>query len=92
MITTNLPEFVSLLNKLGNVTVHDGMDSIELRVDKPVNVEEVDDLVCDALFADPVGRTESQYGWTIEMFKRGHLRPSSDMRVVKARGGSRYEV
>lgn len=84
MITTNLPEFVNLLNQLGNVNVHDSEDGIELRVAKPVDVDEVDDLVCDALFADPVSRTEGPHDWTIQLWKRSQLRPSSDMRVVAA--------
>lgn len=86
MITTNLPEFVNLLNQLSNVNVHDSEDGIELRVAKPVDVEEVDDLVCDALFVDPVSRTEGPHDWTIQLWKRSQLRASSDMRVVAMHG------
>ncbi|MFZ1686413.1 MAG: hypothetical protein WAU70_03265 [Flavobacteriales bacterium] len=92
MITTNLPEFVNLLNELGNVTVHDSMDGIELHIAKPVNVEDMDDLVCDALFADPVSRIEDQHGWTINMWKRDQLRASSDMRVVTSGATNKYEL
>lgn len=90
MITTNILEFVQQLNRLGDVKVHDGLDTIELQVAKPVDVSEVDDLVCDALFIDPVARTENQYGWTIHLDKREGLRHASDMRVEFNRGRMGY--
>lgn len=92
MITTNLPEFIQLLNQLGDVRVHDTMDAIELRILKPVNVLEVDDLVCDALFVDPIGRTEGPYGWTIDLWKRNDLRASTDMRVIPMGATGIYEL
>jgi hypothetical protein len=92
MVTTNLPSLVDLLNELGNTDVHDTVDSIELHVAKPVNVEELDDLVCDALFADPISRTEGHRGWTINLWKREDLRGASDMRVVGTGSTSRYEL
>jgi hypothetical protein len=92
MITTNLPSLVDLLNELGNTDVHDTIDTIELRVAKPVNVEELDDLVCDALFADPISRTEGPHEWTINLWKRSDLRVASDMRVVAGGITSRYEM
>lgn len=92
MITTNLPALMDLLNELGDTRSHDSMDGIELRVAKPVNVEEMDDLVCDALFADPISRTEGPYGWIINLWKRSDLRKSSDMRVVANGITSRYEM
>jgi hypothetical protein len=92
MITTNLPSLIDLLKELGNTDVHDTMDGIELHIAKPVNVEEMDDLVCDALFADPISRTEGPHGWTINLWKRSDLRASSDMRVVGTGITSRYEM
>lgn len=92
MITTNLPEFITLLNELGNVSVHDREGSIELHVGKPVNVLEVDDLVCDALFADPIGRKENEHGWIIQLWKRDDLRHASDMRVEGSGVSSKYVV
>lgn len=86
MITTNLPQFVHQLNTLSVVNVHDHDDSIEVRVSKPVNVLEVDDLVCDALFVDPVRRLEGTEGWTIHLLKRDNLRSAADMRVVNGSG------
>lgn len=92
MITTNLPSLVDLLNELGNTDVHDSMDSIELHVAKPLNVDDLDDLVCDALFADPISRTEGPHGWTISLWKRSDLRAATDMSVVATGITSRYEM
>lgn len=90
MITTNLPEFVNQLNKLGDVHVHDGIDTIELRFANAVNTEELDELVCDALFVDPLGREQNEKGCTLEVAKRSNLRHSSDMRVIGGSGSARY--
>jgi hypothetical protein len=92
MITTNMPEFVQHLRMLGDVRVLDRMDSIVLHVEKPVDIEHVDDLVCDALFADPLLREEAEDHWTIKLFKRDHLRHAGDMRVIPNGGASHYEV
>ncbi len=83
---------VDLLNELGDVEIHDTMDGIELRVAKPVNVGEMDDLVCDALFVDPVSRAEGPYEWIINLWKRNDLRKASDMRVVANGITNRYEL
>jgi hypothetical protein len=82
MITTNLPQFIQQINLLNDVRVHDTEYSIELEVNKPVDVQKVDDLVCDALFVDPVSRKESIYAWIIKLDKRTDLRGASDMQVV----------
>lgn len=92
MITTNLPSLVDLLNELGNTDVHDTMDGIELHVSKPLDVQALDDLVCDALFADPISRTEGPRAWTINLWKRSDLRSATDMRVVASGITSRYEM
>lgn len=92
MITTNLPQFVHQLTLLGDVRVHDGMDTIEIQVAKPVDVHEVDDLVCDALFADPIERKEDAHGWVLQLNKRSQLRGASDMRVVQGRGSMSYQL
>ena len=92
MITTNLPQFVEQLNMLSDVQVHDGMDTIEIRVAKPVDVQQLDDMVCDAIFADPLARKENAYGWTVHLGKRSHLRGASDMRVVHGKGQIGYEL
>ena len=89
MITTNLLQFVSELNSLGSVEVHDHADSIDVEVSKPVDVGKVDDLVCDALFVDPVRRKEGVSAWTIQLLKRDNLRSAADLRVVNGVG---YEV
>jgi hypothetical protein len=92
VITTNLPEFINLLNQLGNVSVHDGGEDLELHVAKPVNVEDMDDLICDALFADPIGRTEGPHEWVVSLWKRDDLRSASDMRSVSTGRSITYEL
>jgi hypothetical protein len=92
VITTNLPEFINLLNQLGNVSVHDGGEDLELHVAKPVNVEDMDDLICDALFADPIGRTEGSHEWVVRLRKRDDLRGASDMRSVSTGSATTYEL
>jgi hypothetical protein len=92
MITTNLPEFINLLSELSDVSVHDSGDGLELHVAKPVNVEEMDDLICDALFADPIGRTEGAREWVVRLWKRDDLRGASDMRSVSTGGSTTYEL
>ncbi len=77
---------------LGDVRVLDRTDSIVLHVEKPVDIGDVDDLVCDALFADPLLREEAEDHWTIKLFKRQSLRHASDMRVIPNGDDSRYEV
>lgn len=92
MITTNLPSLVDLLSDLGNTEIHDTRDGIQLHVAKPLNVVDLDDLVCDALFADPISRTEGTRGWMINMSKRYDLRAAADMRVTGVGITSRYEM
>jgi hypothetical protein len=92
MITTNMPQLVQHLRMLGDVRVLDRMDSIVLHVEKPVDIQVVDDLVCDALFADPLLREEAEDHWTIKLYKRENLRQSGELLVVPQGGASRYEV
>lgn len=91
MITTNLPEFVKQLRQLGDVRVIDRMDTIELRFATAVNMDALDELVCDALFVDPLGREQNKRGCTLEVAKRSKLRHASEMRVVGADSSARYE-
>jgi len=90
MISTNLPELVRQLQELGDVRVMDHLDSIELHLAVTVNTEALDDLVCDALFVDPLGRNETKRGCIPELAKRRTLRPASDMRVLRSEGGVHY--
>ncbi len=92
MITTNLPEFITLLNELSNVSVHDSGDGLELYVAKPVNIDDMDDLICDAIFADPIGRTEGVHEWVVRLWKRSDLRGASDMRSVSDGRSITYEL
>jgi hypothetical protein len=82
MITTNLPQLVHELTALAQVRVHDHVDTIELEVSGAVDVGQLDDLVCDALFTDPLEREQGPDGWTIHLGKRNQLRGASDMHVV----------
>ncbi|MEO8590021.1 MAG: hypothetical protein ABI432_11660 [Flavobacteriales bacterium] len=90
MVTTNLLQLVHELDRLGAVRVNDHLDTIELRVAKPVDLGEVDDLVCDALFVDPLDRREGMNDWTIRLYKLDHLRKASDLDVKPVNGRSIY--
>ena len=90
MVTTNLPQLVHELHLLGAVRIKDHMDTIELHVAKPIDLHEVDDLLCDALFVDPMDRREDAHAWTIQLYKRDHLRGASDMAVKKVDDRSVY--
>lgn len=93
MITTNMPQLVQQLSMLGNVRVHDTTDGIQLEVEHVQDIAGVDDLLCDALFADPVKRQANPYGWTIHLFKRDHLRqPSADIRTLGQGDTVQYEL
>jgi hypothetical protein len=92
MITTNLPQLVHELNLLADVQVHDLTDRIEIKVAKPVDLQELDDLVCDALFADPLARKEDVHAWTVHLAKRDHLRGASDLSAVVEKGRVGYHL
>ena len=91
MITTNLPQFVNQLQRLGDVRVIDHLDTIELRFSPSVDIKALDDLVCDAIFVDPLGRKMDVHGCTLEVAKRSKLRSSSDMRVIGSGNSARFE-
>ncbi|MBK8340326.1 MAG: hypothetical protein IPK99_10215 [Flavobacteriales bacterium] len=90
MVTTNLLELVHELERMSAVQVHDHLDTIELRIAKPGDVETIDDLVCDALFVDPIGRSEDPLYWLVQLYKRDSLRSASDMHVVGGTDRSLY--
>lgn len=90
MITMNLPQFVDQLQQLGDVHVSDHADTIQLRFGTAVNTEALDDLVCDALFVDPIRREHDKSGCTLELGKRDKPRHASDMRVIGAGTSVRY--
>jgi hypothetical protein len=92
MITTNMPQLVQQIRMLGDVRVLDRNDSIVLHVEKPVNIEHVDDLVCDALFADPLLREEAEDHWTIKLYKRDNLRHAGDLDVIPSGNACKYRV
>jgi hypothetical protein len=90
MISTNLPELYRQLQELGDVSVMDRIDTIELHFSAPVNTDALDDLVCDALFVDPIRRYQDKRGCILELGKRSDLRQSSDMRVARSGSAARY--
>ena len=91
MISMNLPQLVLQLKQLGDVRVVDRTDTIQLHFASGVNIDALDELVCDALFADPLGRERDRHGCMLELGKREKLRHSSDMRVVGTGSSVRYE-
>ena len=90
MITMNLPQFVSELKQPGDVRVNDRTDIIQLRFANAVNTAALDDLVCDALFVDPIRRDHDKHGCTLELAKRDKPGHCSDMRLVSAGSSVRY--
>lgn len=81
MITTNLPAFVQQLSRLAPVRVQDRLDTINILLPSTTDMDAVDELACDALFADPIGRVLDAHGWRLEFWKRVTLRQPSDLRT-----------
>jgi hypothetical protein len=90
MVSTNLLEFYQQLQTLGDVRVKDHMDTIELHFAGTVNTEALDDIVCDALFVDPIKRYSDQRGCILELGKRSMLRPSTELRLERSGNVVRY--
>lgn len=90
MITTNLPQLVQELNVFGTVRVHDHMDTIDLELFFSSFLEKVDDLICDALFADPLDREVTGDHCTVYLGKRDSLRGASDMGLIAEVGHMGY--
>jgi hypothetical protein len=82
MITTNLPQLVQELNAFGPVSVHDHLDTIDLEMSSSVPMDELDDLICDAIFADPLQRELKGDRCVVHLGKRANLRGASDMHLV----------
>ena len=87
MITTNMPALMEQLDQLAQVHVQDSADSMDLHVQKPVDIEQVDDMVCDALFAEPLQRTETARAFIIRLLKLDHPRHSTDMVLMPVSAG-----
>ena len=84
MITTNLPTLVNALDRLTSVSVHDHLDTINITMPRTTDMDAVDELACDALFADPMDRVLNAHGWTLEFSKRAELRTPSDLHTSTA--------
>ncbi len=92
MITANMPQLVQQLNSLGYVNVHDTSVKTILHISAAKDMDQVDDLVCDALFVDPTKRVSTADGWDIHLEKRDRAREAAaDIRVVPSgKGSMRY--
>ena len=90
MITTNLPHLVRELHPLGLLSVHDHLDTMELLLPATVDTNELDDIICDAIFADPMQRVLVGGRWVVLLAKRSELRGASDMRSVPGEGRVGY--
>lgn len=91
MLTTNMPELVHQLNRLTDVHVRDNDGQLELRLPVNTDMAKVDELICDAVFAEPTDRTITKDGWLIHMDKLDRLRhPCADMRVQGKGGVYKY--
>lgn len=69
MLTANMPQLVQQLNRIADVQVHDTAEQVELRMPSNTDIKEVDDVLCDALFVEPVQRTSTAHGWIIQLNK-----------------------
>lgn len=92
MVTTNLPQLVHLLHAFAAVSIHDHQDTIELHLTGPSDLGAVDDLLCDALFVDPVQRQVNGHHCVIQLHKRDHLRHAGDMDVHTESDRSTYVI
>ena len=82
MITTNLPQLVQQLNAIAPVRVHDHLDTIDLEMSSSVPMDQLDDLICDAIFADPLERELQGDRCIVRLGKRSNLRNASDMHLI----------
>lgn len=92
MVTTDLPQLVAQLDRFASVSVHDHLDTIDVEVQKPIDISMVDDLMCDALFVDPLDRTEHARSFIIRLGKRDRTRRCGDLRAEDRNGKSRYII
>ena len=92
MVTTDLTQLVEQFNRFGFVDVHDHLDTIDVELQKPIDIARVDDLICDALFVDPLERTEHRRSYTIRLGKREGLRSCADLRTEDLDGRSNYII
>lgn len=86
MLTTNMPQFAKQLHKLGLVSLKDTNGQVVLHVPIAVDIQRVDDLVCDAVFVDPDERVLKGDRWLIYLNKRDHNRQPPDEMHVRQEG------
>ncbi|MEO8734053.1 MAG: hypothetical protein ABI373_06965, partial [Flavobacteriales bacterium] len=90
MITTNLPQLVQELNAFGTVNVHDHIETIDLEMPASVPMDQLDDLICDAIFADPLERELKGESCVVHLGKRSNLRGASDMHIILGLNSTGY--
>jgi hypothetical protein len=90
MITTNLLQLVQELNAFGPVSVHDHLETIDLEMPSSVPMDQLDDLICDAIFADPLDRETKGANCVVHLAKRSNLRSASDMHLIRGLQSTGY--
>ena len=79
MITTNMPALMEQLEMIADAHMHDTGEELDLVVRKPVDITLVDDLICDALFVEPLHRVEGERTYVIRLLKLDRQRHSGEM-------------
>ena len=90
MITTNLPQLFQELQVFGPVNVHDHLETIDLDIPASFPFDALDDLLCDALFVDPLYREMKGDRCLVHMSKRIALRSASDMVLIQGVNTTTY--
>jgi len=86
MLSTNMPQLAEQLNQLGLVTLRDVNGQVILMVPGNVDIQQVDDLVCDAVFVEPDERVFIDDGWVIYLNKLDRNRQPADEMYVRQQG------
>ena len=86
MLTTNMPQLAEQLNQLGLVTLRDTNGQVILMVPAAVDIQQVDDLVCDAVFVEPDERVLVGDDWMIYLNKLDRNRQPADEMHVRQQG------
>lgn len=86
ILSTNMPQLAKQLYQLGMGSLKDTHGQLVLKVPLVVDVQIVDDLICDAVFEDPIERVLDGDGWVIYLTKRDRNRPPADEMLVRQEG------
>ncbi len=77
-------EIQEVLSAVGKVQVIDEMNEVSIVVEKPVDIQAVDEALLKARYAEPVDRLERSGSWRIRLMKRERERPG-DIRYEAVR-------